>query len=52
MPSRNNSYTKINKGPWKVIYKEELGTREEAVERERYLKSHTGRDWIKKVVGQ
>ncbi len=51
LPSRGNSYTKINKGIWEVIYKEEHDIRKEAVRREKYLKTHVGRDWLKKVLG-
>ncbi len=43
-------YTKRIKGPWKLIYKEEYNTRSEAMLRERYLKSGTGRRWIKKNI--
>ena len=45
------SYTSINKGPWKLIYKEEFETRKKAIEREKYLKSHIGRDWLKLKLG-
>ncbi|MBI2593495.1 GIY-YIG nuclease family protein [Candidatus Daviesbacteria bacterium] len=47
LPAKSGSYTKINKGPWKLVYKEEYATREDAVIREKYLKSHRGRDWLK-----
>ena len=38
------------KGPWDVIYKEEYKTRSEAMEREKYLKTGAGRDYLKKIV--
>ncbi len=36
--------------PWKLIYKEEVKTRLEAREREKYLKSGIGRDFIKTII--
>lgn len=47
LPSKPRSYTRINKGIWGVVYSEEFGSRKEAVVREKYLKSHIGRDWLK-----
>ena len=32
--------------PWKLIYKEDYGTRSEAVQRERCLKTGGGRKWL------
>jgi putative endonuclease len=52
LPSKSESYTKINKGTWIVVYREQKETREEALKREKYLKSHHGRDWIKKQMGR
>lgn len=49
--SKARSYTRINKGRWVVIYKEEFDNRQGAVNRERYLKSHIGRDWLKTIFG-
>ena len=40
-------YTYKQKGPWRLIYSEEQSTRGEAMEREKFLKSGQGRDWIK-----
>lgn len=34
--------------PWEVIYSEEYKTRSEAMKREKELKSHQGRIWIRK----
>ena len=41
-------YTKRNKGPWKLIYSEEVESRMKAVKREKFLKSGQGRKFIKK----
>ena len=38
-------YTK-NKGPWELLYFEEFKTREEALRREKYLKTGAGRDFV------
>lgn len=47
LPTNKRSYTKLNKGPWKIVYHEEFNTRSEAILREKQLKSHGGRDWLK-----
>ena len=39
-------YTK-NKGPWILKLKEEYKTRSESIKRERFLKSHKGRELIR-----
>ncbi|MFC1619843.1 GIY-YIG nuclease family protein [Candidatus Neomarinimicrobiota bacterium] len=38
--------TKVYK-PWELLHVEEFPTRAEAMKRERELKSHQGRDWIR-----
>ncbi len=43
-----SGYTSKHK-PWKVIYTEEFPSINEAVEREKYLKSRSGRRYLKKV---
>lgn len=43
-------HTKLHK-PLKMVYSERFDTLEEAVTREKYLKSGSGREWLKKVVG-
>ena len=48
--SKRGSYTKLQKGPWNIVYTEHLETRIEAIRREKYLKSHHGRDWLKSVL--
>ena len=49
--SKSRSYTRINKGVWKVVYQEVYRTRQEALKREKYLKSHRGRDWLRETMG-
>lgn len=47
--NRHNSnqckFTK-NKGPWRIIFNESFKTRSEAMNREKFLKSRKGREWI------
>ena len=33
--------------PWELVYFEEFSTRDEAIHREKYLKSGIGREWLK-----
>lgn len=47
--SKQNKSTKAY-APWRVIYKEEIETRIKAREREKYLKSGIGRDFIKTII--
>lgn len=47
LPYNPKGYTAKNKGPWKLTYKETFETREEAIKREKYFKSHIGRDYIR-----
>lgn len=47
LKSKQGSYTKINKGEWKVVYQENYNTRQEVIKREKFLKSHVGRNWLK-----
>lgn len=49
--SNTRSYTRINKGSWRVVYQEKYNTRQEAIKREKFLKSHVGRDWLRRVLG-
>lgn len=44
------SYTSRFSGEWKVVYKEETNTRQEALRREKQLKSYRGREQIKKLI--
>jgi putative endonuclease len=43
--------TKRFRGPWKVIYAEELLSRSAALDREKALKSGQGRAWLKARLG-
>ena len=45
-------FTAKNMGPWKIVYEETFETRIEALKRERYLKSHVGRDYIRKILAR
>lgn len=47
--SGQTTYTKRFK-PWKIVYTEELRSRLEAIQREKYLKSSAGRRFIKKEI--
>lgn len=40
-----------NKGPWVVIYSAVFNTRSEAIIHEKYLKTGTGREFIKGLTG-
>jgi putative endonuclease len=40
-------YTSRFDGEWKLIYKEMVSTRQEALEREKQLKSYRGREFIR-----
>ena len=50
LPVKKTSYTAKNKGPWQVVYKEKLLTRKGALTREKALKGHQGREFIKKLI--
>ena len=45
-----NSYTAKIDGYWELIYKEDLGSRKDALIREKQLKSYRGREFIKKHI--
>lgn len=44
------SYTSRFDGNWELIYKEHVKTREEALIREKQLKSYRGREFVKKFI--
>ena len=44
------SFTKLHKGPWKLVYSEQFTSRTQALLREKQLKSHKGRDWLRQEV--
>jgi len=48
----NSGKTKSTKAykPWKLVYQEEFKTLEEAREREIYLKSGVGREYLKRLL--
>ncbi|MEQ8472135.1 MAG: GIY-YIG nuclease family protein [Marinoscillum sp.] len=50
LEEHNNGKTKSTRAykPWVIVYSEEYQTREEARIREKYLKSGSGREWLKK----
>jgi putative endonuclease len=43
----SHSYTARFDGGWQLIYKEDVDTRQEALKREKQLKSYRGRQFIK-----
>ncbi|MGE0588952.1 MAG: GIY-YIG nuclease family protein [Cyclobacteriaceae bacterium] len=47
----NAGKVKSTKGfrPWKIVYTEKFPTREEAIAREKFLKTGQGRDFIKSL---
>lgn len=45
-----NSYTSRFDGEWRLIYSEDVLSRNFAILRERQLKSHKGRDFIKTFI--
>jgi putative endonuclease len=48
---RGTLHTKRHPGPWKLVHKEQLATRRDAMRRERELKSSRGRAWIRGFMG-
>jgi putative endonuclease len=51
LKEHNSGKTKSNKAfiPWEIIYTEEFNSQEEALKREKYLKSGSGREFLKTV---
>ena len=43
-------YTSRFDGSWEVIYREEIASREEALRREKQLKSYRGREFVKSQI--
>ena len=43
------SFTK-NRGPWKLVYYEQYNIKEVATNRERFLKSGKGREFLKNII--
>lgn len=50
----NSGKTKSTKGyiPWKLVYFEKFATIEEAVLREKFLKTGSGRELLKNILGK
>ncbi|HEX9826822.1 MAG TPA: GIY-YIG nuclease family protein [Flavobacteriaceae bacterium] len=48
----NSGKTSSTKGyrPWKLVHQEIFETEKEAIERERFLKSGTGREFLKEII--
>jgi len=44
------SYYTRRYAPWEIVYKEEVESEAEASKREKYLKLHAGRDWLKRKI--
>ncbi len=47
---KGNHFTAKTKGQWVVIYQERVKTRQEALKREKQLKSYQGRQFIKSLI--
>jgi putative endonuclease len=50
LPNKPDSFTAKQGGCWKIVYTEEKNSRKEAMKREKELKSHQGREFIKKLI--
>ncbi|OGD63914.1 hypothetical protein A2160_01530 [Candidatus Beckwithbacteria bacterium RBG_13_42_9] len=48
--TKRNSYTRLNAGPWILIYHEDCLTKREAQAREKQLKSYKGREFVKSKI--
>ncbi len=46
-----SNYTK-NRGPWKLVYYEMYNNKNEAIKREKFLKSGKGREFLKKIFSE
>ena len=51
LPNKSTSYTSKNKGVWSVIYTEDFLSRQDAMKREKELKSSRGRFFLKNKLG-
>ena len=45
-------YTSKQRGPWTLVHQETVETRSEAMQRERWLKSGVGREWLVRQLGR
>ena len=50
LPHKKSSFTYINKGPWKLMYKEEYPSCSMALKREKQLKNRQGREYLKDLI--
>ena len=52
LKSRKKSYTNINRGggEWKIVWQEVFDDREDAIQREKYLKNYRGRQFVKSLL--
>ncbi|MFA6160442.1 MAG: GIY-YIG nuclease family protein [Parcubacteria group bacterium] len=50
LKNKKTSFTSKNKGVWELVYKENFNSREEAIKREKELKSFRGREFIRKSI--
>ena len=48
--SGSRRYTHKQRGPWRLIYSEECGTRSAAMKREKFFKSGKGRQWVQEKI--
>ena len=48
--NNKKSFTSKNSGLWQLIRKEEFTTRQEAMRREKELKSYRGREFIRRLI--
>ncbi|MEI6288596.1 MAG: GIY-YIG nuclease family protein [bacterium] len=49
LPNKKTSFTSKNGGHWLLFYKEEFDIKEEAIKREKELKSYQGRKFLKSL---
>lgn len=50
LPNKTKSFTVKQGKEWKLIYREEKETRKDAMVREKELKSHQGREYVKRLI--
>lgn len=50
--NKSGSFTARNDGGWILIHKEQFATRQEALQREKQLKSQKGREFIWSIIGK
>ena len=53
LKEHNNGKTRSTKGyiPWVLVYTEEINNRPAAREREKYLKTGSGKEYLKRIIG-